>query len=153
MFNPKLRLILGVVLVVIGSLMVPLPIRATIAEGEIQIPEQVNRMVRMAKLNFVFNTYNTSFSFTIDDNNITVWCEKIEFTVLTSETNNETKVLMFLRMENCCFKGSDFKGHIGKLTLYVNIKILEDKAVCSIETTTSTPIYQIIGNLLTNWEA
>jgi len=87
--------------------MVPLPVHATIAEGEITVPEPIRRIIT-TKLTFVFTIHNSSFSFMVDNNNITVWAEKIEFLVLASETDDETKALVILRMENCRFQGDAF---------------------------------------------
>ena len=145
----KLGLGLGILLVVVGVLMVPLPIHATIAEGEIEVPEPLRRIIT-TKLNFVFTLYNSNFSFKVEDDNITVWAEKTEFLVLMSKIDDATKILVRLHMENCRFQSDTFKSHIGKLTLYIHIKMLEDKTVCSVETKTLVPIYKIIGNLITN---
>lgn len=140
---------LGILLIVIGTLMVPLPIHATIAEGEIDLPPPIPQITqRITNLTFVFTTYNSTYSFTVDNNNITVWAEKIVFFVSTSETNGEIEAVVILKMKNCRFEGDAFESHIGKLTLYIQIRILEDKAVCSVETRTQVRIYEIIGNLI-----
>jgi len=145
--------IFAVVALVTTIMMLPIPIKAKILEGEGPVPEPAYPMYRIFKvygLNLSVTLENSTFVFEIDGRNHTFVTESVEVTILTTLDGNRTEVRFCLRMRNCYLTSPTFEVYVNLLDVYIEAVIEEGYCRYYCYGTTHMPVYRIIYNAIIN---
>lgn len=136
------------------ALLIPIPVSAVIAEGQGELPPEVQTILKLFSADFNIILQNATIPFAINGVDYLFECESLraDFVMCNLDENGAQwgSARFRLYMTNCHISTESLQGHIGYLEVQADLFIHQKVVDYTVTAFSHVPVYEILYNVWCN---